>query len=151
MYTNLDTQFSVHSQILKGQGRNQECCHLVEVLKIQPFVWNEKDQTDGRVRRRCFPHSKALLSPALFSSRSSTTSLVQMLRFYMWLEHFHSLLDTLLLMDNGRGWVLSGCQTLRLVCSKQRLRRVWLAAVLMGFQASHIGHVVVSEMCRNYM
>lgn len=55
-------------------------------------------------------------------------SLVQMLGFHVWLEHFHSLSDTLLLMDNGRGWALSGCQTLKLVCTKQRLRRVWLPA-----------------------
>lgn len=59
-------------------------------------------------------------------------SLVQMLRLHVWLERFHSLSDTVLLLDNGRGWALSGCQTLKLVCTKQGLRRVWLAAALAG-------------------
>lgn len=95
---------------------------------VKPFVWNKKDQTDGRVRGEegAFFHSEALLLPELFSSRGAV-SLVQMLGFHVWLEHFHSLSDSLLLMDNGRGWALSGCQTLKLVCTKQRLRRVRLA------------------------
>lgn len=54
-------------------------------------------------------------------------------------------------MDNGRGQSLSGCQTLKLVRAKEIQRRVWLVVVLVGFQPSHIGHVVVSEMCGNYM
>lgn len=54
-------------------------------------------------------------------------------------------------------WVMAGdshsvaVKTLKLVSAKERQRRVWLAAVLVGFQPSHIGHVVVSEMCGNYM
>lgn len=39
-------------------------------------------------------------------------------------EHFRCLVDTLFLADNGRGWLLSGCQTFKLVCTKQRPRRV---------------------------
>lgn len=117
---------------------------------IKPFAWDKKKQTDGRVRR-CLPHSVALLLPVLFSSRG-TVSLVQMLGFHVWLEHFHCLSDKLFFMDNGRGWALSGCQALKLVCTKQRLRRVWLwQQSSLGLQASHIGHVVVREMCRNYM
>lgn len=67
----------------------------------------------GERRKRKVP----LILPALFPSRG-TVSLVQMLGFHVWLERFHSLSDSQLLMDNGRGWALSGCQTLKLVCTK---------------------------------
>lgn len=55
------------------------------------------------------------------------------------------------LADNGRGWALSCCQTLTLVRTKQQPEHFGLSAALPGFLASHIGHVVVWETCRNYM
>lgn len=58
---------------------------------------------------------------------------------------------SLWIMAGDRHWV--AVKTLKLVCTKQRLEEC-LAAIAdarLGFQASHIGHVVVSEMCRNYM
>lgn len=79
-------------------------------------------------------------------------SLVQMLGFHVWFEHFHCLSDTPRVMDNGRDGHRVACQTFGLVCTEQRLRHVRLAAELAGVTSpTHIGHVVVRETCRNYM
>lgn len=101
-------------------------------------------------KRALFPSVRLNYLPVLLSSRCKLY-LVQMLVFHVRLEHFHTLSNALLLVGNGGGWALSACQTLELVYSKEKLRRVWLALVLVGFLTSHIGHVVVCEMCRNYI
>lgn len=78
-------------------------------------------------------------------------SLVQMLGFHVWLEHFHCLSGALYSVDNGRGRHQVAVKPRNLFAQSGDWDMYGWKWRSQGLQASHIGHVVVRGMCRNYM
>lgn len=79
--------------------------------------------------------------------------MVQMFGFHVWLERFRSLSVSLLLTDNGRERAPSGCQTLKLVCTKAETRgALGRAAALAGvFKRLILAMSWLQKRVENYM